>query len=265
MKLLKNILLLIALFVLTSIVQYSFDKVHAREPKPSPYVPNVEVVKAADLGLHSAAASLYWLFSIQYLGDWQTDNYQKLDDYIRLVTQLDPKFSHPYAFATLILPAVDQVDESIEIGKQGLEKADANWEIPYYIGTNYHMFKGDSANAAKYFDIAGRTPGAPDNIKWIAANYGSRPDLREQTIAIWQGIAENSDDPELQKRAEVYLFHFELMNFLEQAAAKYKEAYGTYPDPIEKLVEGRILSEIPKDPFGYKYYIDEDGRCRIKY
>lgn len=253
------------LFAAVIMSQRFYDVARAREPKPSPFVPSASVIKAADLGLDSAASSLYWLASIQYLGGVQSDNYQKMNSYITLCNELDPKFSHPYAFATLIMPSIGQTDQAIAIGKAGIANADPDWEIPYYTGITYHVEKSDSANAAKYFDIAGRTPGAPDNIKWIAANYGSRPDLRAQTKMIWQGIAENTNDPEIKQRAEVYVYHFGLMDFLEQSATQYKTKYGNYPDPIEKLVEGKILKEIPVDPFGYTFYIDETGRARIKY
>ena len=265
MKSVRNIIIIVVLFTGIIFSQRFYDSAKAKEGKPSPYVPAANVVKAMDLGLDSAAASFYWLSAIQYLGDWQVDGYQKLDDYIVLSNELDPKFSHPYAFASLLLPTVGQADKAIEIGKNGIEKADPDWEIPYYTAMTYHMEKGDSANAAKYFDIAANTSGAPDNIKWVAANYGSRPDLRDQTKMIWQGIVENTNDQELRKHAEVYLYHFELMDFLEQAATKYKNTYNSYPDPIEKLVESQILRELPSDPFGYKFYIDANGRCRIKY
>lgn len=263
MKYFRNIIIILILLAGIFFSQRFYDTAKAKETKPSPFVPSAAVVKSIDLGLNSAASSLYWLAAIQYFGDWQTDDYGKIDDYIRLSNDLDPKFSHPYAFAALILPGVGMTDQSIEIAKRGVEQADPNWEIPYYLASTYHSNKQDTKNAAKYFDIAAHTAGAPDNIKWIAANYGSRPDIREQTKLIWQGIAENSNDEVIRKRAEIYVYHFELMDFLEQAAKAYKDKYGSYPDPIEKLVDGKILKEIPKDPFGYKYSIDPDGRVRI--
>lgn len=265
MKKYFNLTILVLLLGGVIFSQRYFDTARAKEPKPSPYVPSAEIVRALDLGLHSAASSFYWLASIQYIGDWQSDDYVKMDKFLSLSTDLDPKFSHPYAYGTLILPAVNKYDESVKLAEKGLVEADPDWEIPYYLATNYHMYKNDTANAAKYFAIAARTPGAPDNIAWVAANYGSNPDLRSQTIQIWQSIAKNSKDEDLKKRAELYIYHFELMNFLEQAATEYKKQYGSYPDPIEKLVEGKILKEIPKDPFGYTYYIEkETGRARIK-
>lgn len=262
---LVNSLVIIALIAGIYISQQHFDNAKARETKPSPYVPESEVIKAVDLGLHSALSSYYWLAAIQYLGDWQDDSHQKMGDFLELSTQLDPKFSHPYAFATLILPSYNQFDQAVRLGELGIEKAEPNWEIPYYLGTAYHMYKSDSLNAARYFDIAAETPGAPDNIAWIAANYGSRPDIRGQTILLWQSIYENTNDDEIKTRAQLYIYHFELMNFLEEAAASYKDSHGFYPDPIDKLVEDKVLREIPPDPFGYDFKIDENGRATIVY
>lgn len=245
--------------------QFFYDKSKSKSPVVSPYVLNTDVVKASDLGLDSAASSLYWLTSIQYFGGWQSDNYQKMDDYINLVTDLDPNFSHPYAFATLVMPAINLTDQAIEIGKKGVEKSEPNWEIPYNLALVYHMDVKDQANATKYFDIAANTPGAPDNVKWIATNYGTRPDMRDQTLLIWQGIAENTKDEVLRDRANAYIYHYKLMTFLEEAGKEYYQKYGNYPDPVEKLVEAKILKEIPLDPFGYTFKFDTDGRVRSEF
>ncbi len=243
--------------------QYFYDKSKSKSPLLSPYVPKADVVKAADLGLDSAASSLYWLAAIQYFGYPQPDQYQKMDDYINLATNLDPKFSHPYAFATLIMPSIGLTDEAIEIGKGGVEKAEPNWEIPYNLALVYHMEKADQANASKYFDIAGRTLGAPSNAQWLAANYGSKPDFREQSKLIWKGVAEDTKDEVIRERAIAHLYQYELMDFLEEQGQIYKAKFGSYPDPIDKLVEVGILKEMPKDPFGYNFKFDDEGKVRL--
>lgn len=67
----------------------------------------------------------------------------------------------------------------------------------------------------------------------------------------------------LKERALAYVYHFELMNFLEVQANEYKTRFGEYPEHIEQLVENNILTKIPEDPFGYSFIIDSDGRARI--
>lgn len=262
-KLLTSIIILLALGLVVS-TQYIYDEEKSKSSKPSPYVLSAEVVRAADLGLHNAASDLIWLSAIQYFGDWQTDKYQKTDDYIRLANELDPKFSYPYAFGVLILPSVDMADEAIEIGEMGIENIDDDWRISYYIATTYHIYKDDQANALKYFDIAANTPGVPDNVKTVAATYGSNQDMRSKSKAVWQGIFENSEDEVVRERAYNYVLHYEIMDFLEEATDKYKDEVGNYPEDLEQLVSGGILKEIPKDPLGYEFVITESGRVRVK-
>jgi len=222
------------------------------------------VVRAADLGLHNATSDMIWLSAIQYFGDWQTDKYQKIDDYIFLANDLDPKFSYPYAFGVLILPSVEMADEALEIGKKGLENIDDDWRIPYYMATTYHIQKEDQANALRYFDIAAHTKDAPDNIKVVASVYGSNSDMREKSKAVWRGIFENSEDEVVSEKAYNYVLHYEILDLLEEAAEKYKDKIGSYPSELEQLVDENILKEIPGDPLGFEFAITETGRVTIK-
>jgi hypothetical protein len=244
--------------------QYLFDREKKKVAAPQPYLMPASVVKAADLGLNSAAADYVWIDMIQYYGSYLGDGYKKLADYVKLANDLDPKFSYPYAFATLMLPGEGMVDEALQIGERGLVDSDPDWRIPYYMAVTYHVEKGDTAAAAKYFDIAAKTPGAPPNIQIVAASYGSRPDLREQTRLIWQSLYDNSDDEVVREHAKAYLDHFAILNVLEQAAAIYKQQKGNYPANINDLVSSGIMNYIPQDPFGFTYYIDEAGRARVK-
>lgn len=264
MKLFLKLTIIASLIALVISSQIFSDASKEKTEKPSPFVIPTKVVLAADLGLHNAASDIAWLSAIQYFGDWQSDGYAKLVDYIKAVNELDPKFSYPYAFGTLILPELGKSDEAIEIAKAGIDKADPDFLIPYYLAVTYFIEKKDYENAAYYFDLAARTKGAPDNVKAISASFGGRPDLRAQSIAIWTSIYENSSDEVVRERAKAYVIHYEILNLLENAAAQYKTKNGIYPQNIDDLVSAKILRAIPDDPFGFKYYIDEEGRARIK-
>src|SRR3989338_3998290 len=127
------------------------------------------------------------------------------------------------------------------MGERGLEEADSDWRIPYYLATTYHIFKHDRINAVKYFDIAARTTDAPDSVKRIAINYGTAPDVRQQTKEIWLSIFETSGDEVVRERAKLYILHYEYIEILERATGIYKQKFGSYPDNLDKLVEKRIL------------------------
>lgn len=245
--------------------QVFYDDQKSRTPYSEPMVFRPEIIKAADFGLHNAASDLMWLNSIQYFGGGESRTNEKLKDYLFLASDLDPKFAYPYAFGTLILPSIKEADEGLKLGQKGIDNRVNDWRIPYYMATVYHLEKNDPANAAKYFDIAASTPNVPEGIKKVASNYGSRTDLREKTKQIWIGIYDSSNDDIVKERAKNYILHFEIMDLLDGAATQYKKLNGKYPASVNDLVSGRILKAIPKDPFGFEYYIDEEGHAKVKY
>ena len=143
-----TIIFLILLAGIT-ISQYLFDLNRAKLAPIEPLVMPSAVISVADLGLHNAAADFAWLASIQYFGGRSATNYEKLDDYIELANKLDPRFSYPYAFATLIFPGLNEVDRSIEFAKKGIANGEPNWRIPYYLAATYHVNKNDAKKKIK--------------------------------------------------------------------------------------------------------------------
>lgn len=244
--------------------QLVFDIEKSKTKFHEPTVLSAEVLKVADLGLNNAAGDLMWLAAIQYFGGSQSPTDEKLVDYLIAAASLNPRFSYPYAFGALILPSINKTDEGIDLALKGLQDAEPNWEIPYYLATTYHLSKNDTVNATKYFDLAARTPGAPAGAQRVAATYGSRPDLRAQTEEIWQGIYETTNDEVVKERAKNYIIHYEILNLLERAALEYKNENGTFPASVDDLVNAKILKIVPVDPFGFRYTIDITGRADIK-
>jgi hypothetical protein len=250
--------------------QYFFDAFKSRQLKAPLLLIPASVVKAADLGLHSATAAFFWVGVIQRFAALAGDNLGGLAAHTKIINDIDPKFSYPYAFAELVLPAGDRknprlVDEAIEIGKRGLAVADPDWQIPYYLAVDYHLYRNDRANAALYMNIASRVPGAPPNVKYVAATYGNRQDLRAQTRAIWESIYENSKDEIVAKQAQAYLAHIDTLDFLEKAAGQFRQHLGRYPKTLDELVAQKILKAIPEDPFGLPYDTKGDGKVFSKF
>ena len=82
--------------------QYSYDLKKAASPQVQVSL-SPQFVKSLDLGLHSALASFLWIDTRAELPFFE-EGYQKFFDDLNLINSLDPKFSTPYFFATLVLP-----------------------------------------------------------------------------------------------------------------------------------------------------------------
>lgn len=256
--------LFILLFGAIIIVQIFYDAEKKRSLFSEPLVLKPEIIRAADLGLHNAASDLLWLSAIQYFGGGESKTSEKLNDYLIASTELDKNFAYPYAFGVLVLPSIGQADQGIALAQKGIANNVKDWRIPYYLATTYYIDKNDAINAAKYFDMAANTAGAPADIQKVAANFGSRTDQREKTKQIWIGIYESSNDEVVKERAKNYIIHIEIMDLLEQAAKQYYTINGKYPTDLNQLVEAKILKAIPPDPFGFSFTINQSGKVEVK-
>ncbi len=241
-------------------VQYVYDATKPPEAFAPVVVFPVPVLRSADLGLHSALASLIWLNAIQQIGTIN-NAYDGLVTDIRTINALDPSFAYPYAFGELVLPALDssKVHDAILIGEDGVKNV-RDWRIPFYLASAYLLYLDDRENALKYFQIAAATPGIPAQIQATALNFGTQKDKRAQTKEIWSALYEGTDDEILRGQAEANIVHIEILEVLERGIEIYRQRTGEYPERIDDLVSTKILSEIPRDPFGFVFSIDEEGK-----
>ena len=254
----------VAIFGCIIASQLIFDQNNAKAAPTEIFIPDQKIMRLTDLGLHNVVSDIYWIMAIQYYGDSRQKDYKQLSQYLTLIIYLNPKASQPYSFGILNLPDLGMTDEAITLANKGLAQSEPDWEIPYYLAAVYHIYKNDPENAHRYFDLAANTKGAPDNIKYIAANYGGSPDKRSQSILIWQGIYDNATDPNIKERSKNYLDHLFILNLLDEASTKYQQKYNNLPQTVDDLVTGKILKSIPADPLGFQFEFDSSGKSKIK-
>ena len=238
-------------------------------------IPSPRFLKTLDLGLHSTIASYLWLFKtrtdfIKFLflsKDGQDARFDYLSKSLDAIHSIDSRYAPPYAFTVIALPNSkysERLEAARDAGLRGIAAADPRWEIPFYLAVLYHIELKDQSNAAKYFDVAGHTPGAPVQIRSFALNYGIAPSTREKTKQIWQAIFDTADDETTRERAKAYIIHLTILAYLEEAAQQFKKTYGRYPVDAAELVEKKILTAEPEDPFGFKFSFTPNGEARIR-
>lgn len=257
-------IIFIALFAGVVVTQLVWDQ---QKPAPLPYAfthyPST-ALKIADLGLNSATASLLWVNLIQEVGGMDVSRISGIDTMaqaIQMINAVDPKFSYPYAFATLLIPAFDptQTPVAINIGKQGIAAGANDWRIPYYMGVIYHIQYRDHDTAQQYFTMTAQTPGVPANIRLFALGYATTTSARKQTEDMWTATYNSSNDDIVRDQAKVNLEHLEIMDILDQAIHAYKARKGVYPKEVQDLVSAGYINQMPVDPLGATFSIGENG------
>lgn len=223
--------------------------------EPQPLSP--AVAKAVSLGATEFMADYYWLQFIQYYGGGDPNGrYRKLPELLNTVTDLSPKFLLAYQTGLLDLPAEGYVNEAIALGEKGERNLPDRWEIPYYTGLVYHIYKKDFANAAKQFDIAANLPGAPVSTQLFAGIYHNNANQREIAYAIFKNLYDTSTDQFIKDRASKYVGHLEGLFQLQDSVTKFQNQYGRLPKNLSELVTSKIIPAIPVSPLGATYSYD---------
>ncbi len=249
-------------------IAYAQSRADALRPRAEPASGEnaLRLMRAFDLGLHSALASVLWLDTRTEL-PFLPNGYPKYRDGLALVNALDPKWSTPYTYTVLNLPYAADFSgrdrEAVRVGEEGLRSSDPDWRIPFYLGALFELNLRDPARAARYFDLTARTPGVPDTIRRFALNYGLFPTLRDKIKAIWTAMYEEAPDQASRDRAQAYVLRLSSVEYLQAAADRYRTAYGAYPRDLSELVSKGFIPRVPPDPFGFEFAI-EGGTISIR-
>ncbi len=251
-----------ALCAATALNLWLAARIQAR-PYDVEHVPRGAVARVASLGQRGLVSDLYWLATVQYVGEPRADQrgWEKLFPLVDLVTDLDPRHGYAYQTAGIVLSAAGRLEESDEILKKGMEKGPNWWSYPYYISFNHWFYQGDYETGAHYAEIAARTPGASPNISHLAVSLASKSGTPEQAIELLQELRKNVKDEVTAGRLDEQLKLAILerdAQALERAAATYTERPGLPLGSLDMLVYSGLIARIPEDPFGGHYRWDPE-------
>ncbi|HSN91635.1 MAG TPA: tetratricopeptide repeat protein [Anaeromyxobacteraceae bacterium] len=230
-------------------------------------VPPAPVLRFLSLGHPTLAANLYWLRTVQYVGEPRANRrgWERLLPLADLVTDLDPGHGYAYQVAGIILGSVGRVAESNAILEKGMRNVPDRYILPYLRAFNAFYYDGDFALAGKYVEMAANAPGAPSHLRQnVLAMYvkGGRADA---AVAFLSHALEAAEDEESRKAIQGQLdqarFEREAAR-VDEAVAAYRARYGLAPPSVELLVAEGLLPALPEDPFGGRWILGEDGRAR---
>ncbi|MGA1846084.1 hypothetical protein [Deferribacter abyssi] len=136
-----------------------------------------------------------------------------------------------------------------------------DFKIPFFLGFNYAYFLKDYKTAAYYYKKASEISGSALFTN-LAARYFYEGGETELGIAYLKTMIKITRKESIKKSYEVRLQALEAIYTIERAIKRYKEKNKALPKDIDELVRKGFLREVPKDPYGGKFYIDKDGKVR---
>jgi hypothetical protein len=229
------------------------------------YVPNGPVARVVALGHRTFLSDLYWLSTVQYIGDSKADErgWEKLYPLVDLVTDLDPRHGYAYQSAGIVLSAAGRLDESDRILLKGIEKGPTRWTFPYYLSFNEWFYRGDYEGGARWARVAAATPGASANVSHLAVALSSKSGAPEASIAVLEELRASADDEvtaaRLDEQLKLAIVERDAQR-LEAAAERFRALHGRDPYGLRELLVAGMVAEIPADPFGGEYRWNPDER-----
>jgi len=229
-----------------------------QRPYDVAHVPSGAAARWAALGHRGLVSDLYWLATVQYIGEPKAEQrgWDKLYPLVDLVTDLDPRHGYAYQAAGIVLSSAGRLDESDRILTKGMEKGPPYWSFPFYLAFNHWFYRGDYATGAEYAERAARTPGASPNIAHLALSLRSKSGSPEQAIEMLRELRAVAQDEVTASRLDEQLRRAVLerdAQLLERAASRFEAERGRPIRSLQELVTSGYVSALPEDPMGGEY------------
>ncbi len=231
------------------------------------YVPRGGALQLLSPSIRLSVADLYWLVTVQYIGEPRAARrgWDKLAPLGDLVTDLDPRHGYAYQTLGIMLSAAGKLDASDRILEKGMEPGHPGWwSYPFYVAFNNYFYRGDYAEAARWAEIAARTPGASPNISHLALALKVKSGDPDDAVRFLEEMrATVKDEKSAAAIDEQWRLAVLQRDFrrLDEAVERFRAARGRVPGRVEELVDAGALEAVPAEPFGGRYEIRADGKA----
>jgi len=177
------------------------------------------------------------------------------------ITNLDPRFIDPYLIAAMSLPwEAGMVEEANDLLLKAAKTLTDDYRPYFFLWYNYVTFLNDQERGGYYLQKAATKPGAPPYFKTLSARMNLYAGKIETGIIFLKECIKDTTDPLQQENLKRRLQALQKIRYLELKILDYRRKYKKKPAKLTELVGKGILTKIPSDPYGGKFYIMHDGR-----
>lgn len=189
-------------------------------------------------------------------------DYKAMSRLLHASVKLDPYNMDPYYFGQSILVwDVNQIKVADELLDYGMKYRTWDWYLPFFAGFNHAYFLKDYPAAAKYYMRAGEISGNSLFIN-LAGRYLNDSGQNDLALVYLSTMIKGAKNQAVRETLATRFKALEAVNIINRARDAYRAAAGHLPDSLETLLGAGYLREIPKDPYGGKFYLDPDGTVR---
>lgn len=233
-----------------------------------PYTTPSAISKIVSLEFKGIVADFFFLKMITSFGDkiGKHENLGKRHaDYIYhstdIITDLDPYFWDAYVLGDMTLSwGFGDIDRANALLFKAGKNRPGDFRIPYYIGFNYFYFLKDNVNGAKYLMEAARLPNCPSFVPALAARLSAKAHELRTAIIFLEEMLKKTQNHQVAIQLSTRLKALVIIDYLETKIEEFHTRFGDHPRSLLELVERKIITHLPEDPYGGQFYIAPDGK-----
>ena len=176
--------------------------------------------------------------------------------------KLDPYNMDAYYFSQAAFTwEVGRAADVNSLLRYGMKYRTWDWYLPFFAGFNSAYFLKDYASAAIYMKKAAELSDNP-LLTTLAARYFYESRQNDFAISFIDVMEQGARD---KKVKEVYGLRKKALvaiKALSDSVQRYQSAQGSCPASLAELVSAGLITEIPPDPYGGVFYLDE--KCMVR-
>lgn len=264
MSSLKSSLHVIILLLLITGYTFSFQHVktyreQSKRTETVHYLPQIEILNILSLDYKGLISKLLFFKTLVYYGEHMDSrimpDWKWMYQILNASTILDPYNIDSYYFTQAVLTwDANLIKETNLILERGEKYRAWDFFMPFFLGFNYFYFLKDNKNAALYFEHAARiNPALID----YAIRFHYKANEIPLAISILRKMHDDIKNEDIRKQIMQRINAYENALILEKAVRQYEEKFHELPEKLEYLLEKGLISQIPEDPYGGKFYFDK--------
>ena len=264
--------LLISIAVATVLAAYFYSTKHVKAlPRPKmveqinvAISPTVQIPLAGGDPFLAANLAVFraTMVSVQDLNPADYPILAKVQDD---ASRLNPSQEDNYYIAQGILPWVGEYQTAMNILKRATTARNNDFLPPYMLGFDYMYFEGKFEESGRYYRIAADRVGEKNRDALLnnAAKFMEKGEDPANAIQFIEGLIKSTRNRGLQQFLQARIVRLERLIVLREAADRYKKKFNRPPSDLNELIKSGILKDLPADPLGVGYRIDEHGVPQI--
>ena len=181
---------------------------------------------------------------------------------IESAVELDPYNMDAYYFSQAAFTwEVGHAQDVNRLLNYGMRFRTWDYYLPYFAGFNAAYFLQKPQDAAMYFKKAAELSGNA-LFTSLAARYLYESDQTQIAIPFLRMMIEKSADKTEKALYSRRLEALQATQAIQKGIDQFEKKYGNKPRTLQELVTTKILAEIPTDPYGGSFYLDDKNKVR---